>query len=104
MKKHENKNLPFQEKIVCCIVPDDEKDVGKIVDLIAVAFKAIYGIVILLFGKENLIVVTGENVPRKTISKAKEIIFQEQITDYVDIVPFPKGLENELINENISNQ
>lgn len=104
MKKHENQNLPFQEKIVFCVAPEEEKDMNKLVELVATAFKAIYGIVILLFGKEKVAVLTSPIVSKKTVNIAKQIIAQDNPQDYLEIVPFPKGLENQLLNNDENNK
>lgn len=88
--QYSNESLPFQEKIVMTEAPFPCDDIPKVIENIALAFKYIYGIVIILIGNERFSVILSEHVPKKTIETAYRLIEEKNLENELVIVPFPK--------------
>ena len=88
--QYSNDSLPFQEKIVMTIAPNPSDDISKIIEHIALAFKYLYGIIIILFGNERVSVILSEHVRKKTIETAYRLLEEKNLENELVIVPFPK--------------
>lgn len=90
MNTYNNDTLPYQNKIVSCIVPDDETDIFKIMELAKAVYSAIYGILVLIFPDKYTVVKLNTNVPLKIMKQAEYLSEMGLVEKELQIVPFPK--------------
>lgn len=90
MNQFNNDTLPFQNKIVGIIIPDDIETLEKAVEIIAKAFHCIYGIIVAIFGKHIHYISMSPLVTPQTMLVAQRFINYEDIETHLDIIPFPK--------------
>ena len=90
MNQYNNDTLPYQQKIVGVELPDDTGEVTEALKFLAEIFSSLYGIVIAIFGNDRFIVKLNPNVPIKTMMIAEKISVLDDISQEVEIIPFPK--------------
>lgn len=90
MNNYNNETLPHFKKMVSIKFDEDPKDIDSIIRTIVYTFKAIYGIIFLLFPKEKSFIVLSKNVDDKQISLAKDFLNSPFLEDEIEIIPFPK--------------
>lgn len=90
MNQFNNETLPYFKKMVAIKFEKDPDNIENIIRTLVYTFKAIYGIIFLLFPKEKSFIVLSKNVDKNQISIAKEILDSPFLEDTIDIIPFPK--------------
>jgi hypothetical protein len=87
--QYNNDLLPFYHKIVGMEIPDDISSIEDALKTIIDACVNLYGIVIGIFKKHHYLIKLNNNVPEKTMLVAERIQCLPDISDELDIIPFP---------------
>jgi hypothetical protein len=88
--KFNNDSLPFGSKIVAMNIPEDIENIEEALTVIIKACVNLYGIIIGIFKKNRFLIQLNKNVPEHIMMEAKRLQTVDNISDELDIIPFPK--------------
>lgn len=90
--QYNNDNLPYQNKIVGVIIPNDVIDIQEALKRIIDICANLYGIIIAIFGSDKYVIHLNPNVPIKTKLIAEKLATSDNIEEELFIIPFPKKI------------
>jgi len=90
MNKFNNDSIPYNEKCIAVIIPDEENNIQSAIIKLIKAFINLYGIIVAIRKKKVHYIVLHKQEDNTRLEMIRNLNTLDLIQEHLEIIPFPK--------------